>query len=71
MCLELNTGDTAHYKKNTFLSSQSFCDPRSDYLSLLGSSALSLSLFVCPAIKAYISVTVSWILMKLGESVGT
>ena len=31
--------------------------------------------FVClsvgPAIKAYISVTMSWILMKLGESVGT
>ena len=35
--------------------------------SLLGSSALS----VCPAIKAYISVTICWILMKLGESVGT
>ena len=26
---------------------------------------------VCPTIKAYISVTMSWILMKLGESVGT
>ena len=36
-------------------------------LSLLG----SLSLSVCPAIKAYISVTMSWILIKLGESVGT
>ena len=35
--------------------------------ALLGSSALS----VCPAIKAYISVTTSWILMKLGESVET
>ena len=32
---------------------------------------LSLCLSVCPAIKAYISVTMSWILMKLGESVGT
>ena len=30
-----------------------------------------LSLSVCPAIKAYISVTMGWILMKLGESVGT
>ena len=30
-----------------------------------------LCLSVCPAIKAYISVTKSWILMKLGESVGT
>ena len=28
-------------------------------------------LSVCPAIIAYISVTISWILMKLGESVGT
>ena len=28
-------------------------------------------LSVCPAIKAYISVTMSWILMKLGESLGT
>ena len=37
--------------------------------SLLGS--LSLCLSVCPTIKAYISVTMSWILMKLGESVGT
>ena len=36
-------------------------------LSLLGSLCLS----VCPAIKAYISVTMSWILMKVGESVGT
>ena len=55
------------------LSSQSFCDPISDYLSLLGSSALSLSLSlsVCPAVKAYISVTMGWILMKLGESVIT
>ena len=35
--------------------------------SLLGSVYLS----VCPAIKAYISVIISWILMKLGESVGT
>ena len=33
--------------------------------------SLSLSLSVCPAIKAYISVTMSLILMKLGESVGT
>ena len=33
--------------------------------------SLSLSLSVCPAIKAYISVTIGWILMKLGESVGT
>ena len=30
-----------------------------------------LCLSVCPAIEAYISVTISWILMKLGESVGT
>ena len=35
------------------------------------SLSLSLSLSVCPAIKAYISVTISWILMKLGKSVGT
>ena len=35
------------------------------------SVSLSLSLSVCPAIKAYISVTMSWIMMKLGESVGT
>ena len=35
------------------------------------SISLSISLSVCPAIKAYISVTMSWILMKLGESVGT
>ena len=45
------------------LSSQSFCDSRNDYLSLCPSLPLS----VCPAIKAYISVTMSWILMKLGE----
>ena len=32
---------------------------------------LSSALSVCPAIKAYISVTMGWILMKLGESVGT
>ena len=32
---------------------------------------LSVCPFVCPAIKAYISVTMAWILMKLGESVGT
>ena len=38
---------------------------------LCPSVSLSLSLSVCPAIKAYISVTISWILMKLGESVGT
>ena len=31
----------------------------------------SVPLSVCPAIKAYISVTMSWILMKLGENVGT
>ena len=37
--------------------------------SLLGSLSLFLSLFVCPAIKAYISVTISWILMKLGGHV--
>ena len=37
--------------------------------SLLGS--LSLALSVCPAVKAYISVTMDWILMKLGGSVGT
>ena len=30
-----------------------------------------LSLSVCPAVKAYISVTMNWILMKLGEIVGT
>ena len=36
-------------------------------LQLLGSSALS----ICPAVKAYISVTMSWILMKLDESVET
>ena len=36
---------------------------------LLGS--LSLPLSVCPAIKAYISVTMGWILIKLGENVGT
>ena len=35
------------------------------------SVCLSISLSVCPAIKAYISVTMSWILMKLDESVGT
>ena len=40
-------------------------------LSLLGSSALSSALSVCPVVKAYISVTMSLILMKLGESVGT
>ena len=53
--------------------------PRSDYLSLLVSLSLSLrlslspwlSLSVCPAIKAYVSVTMSLIFMKLGESVGT
>ena len=32
---------------------------------------LSVPLSVCPAIKAYISVTMSWIWMKLGGSVGT
>ena len=32
---------------------------------------LSLALLVCPAVKAYISVTMDWILMKLGESVCT
>ena len=32
---------------------------------------LSICLSVCPAIKAYIWVTIRWILMKLGESVGT
>ena len=26
---------------------------------------------VCPPIKAYISVTIDWILMKIGECVGT
>ena len=31
----------------------------------------SSALLVCPAVKAYISVTMGWILMKLGESVGT
>ena len=30
---------------------------------------LSSAVFVCPAVKAYISVTIGWILMKLGESV--
>ena len=35
--------------------------------SLLGSFSLS----VCPAIKAYITVTMSWTFKKLGESVGT
>ena len=40
-------------------------------LSSVLSSALSSALSVCPANKAYISVTMSWILMKLGESVGT
>ena len=64
---------TRKYQRLTILSSQSFCDPRSDYLSLslslLGSLLGSLSLSVCPAIKAYISVTICWILMKLGESV--
>ena len=40
----------------------------SSTLSLL---ALSLALLVCPAVKAYISVTIGWILIKLGESVGT
>ena len=31
----------------------------------------SVCVSVCPAIKAYISVPMSWILMKLGVSVGT
>ena len=35
--------------------------------SLLGSFSLS----VCPAIKAYSTVTMSWTFKKLGESVGT
>ena len=41
--------------------------------SIICPPPLSLSLLgsVCPVIKAYISVTISWILMKLGESVGT
>ena len=39
--------------------------------SLLGSLLSSLALSVCPAVKAYITVTLGWILMKLGESVGT
>ena len=38
--------------------------------SLSRSLSLSLCLSVCSAIKAYISVTMSWILMKFGESVG-
>ena len=53
------------------LSSQSFCDSRNNYLSLSPSSAPQLSLSVCPAIKAYISVTMGWILIKLGGDVGT
>ena len=35
------------------------------------SSDLSSALLVCPAVKAYISVTMGWIMMILGESVGT
>ena len=45
----------------------SLSDPISNYLSL----SPHLCLSVCPAVKAYISVTIDWILMKLGESVGT
>ena len=33
--------------------------------------SLSSALFVCPAVKAYISVTMGWIFMKLGECFGT
>ena len=48
------------------------CDPCDRaILSVPLSSAPRLSLSVCPAIKAYISVTMGWILMKLGENVGT
>ena len=39
-------------------------DQLHDPLSL----SLSSALLVCPVIKAYISVTMGWILMKLGES---
>ena len=35
------------------------------------SVTLSLCLSICPAIKAYISVTMDWILMKLGKNFGT
>ena len=40
--------------------------------SLHGALSLSSALLVCPSDKAYISVTMGWILIKLGgESVGT
>ena len=35
------------------------------------SPSLLASQSVCPDIKAYISIAIRWILMKLGESVGT
>ena len=38
-----------------------------DYLAPNGDVRLS----VCPAFTAYISVTMGWILIKLGENVGT
>ena len=58
---------------STFYCYSLYCDLRFDYLSLFPWLSLSLSsaLSVCPAVKAYISLTMGWILMKLGESVGT
>ena len=40
-------------------------------LSLSLFLSVSSALLVCPAVKACILVTIGWILMKLGESVGT
>ena len=55
------------YRHSLSVTPETIICPSLSPRSLLGSSALS----VCPAIKAYISVTMGWILMKLGESVGT
>ena len=57
---------TIHYRHSLSVTPETIICP-----SLSLSSAPRLSLSVCPAIKAYISVTMGWILMKLGESVGT
>ena len=52
---------------NQYSSIVTFFTVTSVRLSVPLSSAKS----VCPAVKAYKSVTMDWILIKLGESVGT
>ena len=50
-----------YFLSKTEFSSQSFCDPISDYLSLLGSSALSLSLSIY---RQNLSLCLSVLLLK-------